>query len=130
MIRTAVLAFLRVFAGLFFSLALTGCLGWGDMFAPQHRRSGDYSLIYGEDSRHSLYLMKKWQSVSVARPLHEIGWNQTFILFTDDNWPTLWNVIDVRAHEKLKITDAQREADNRFKSIKILAPTDAWNAAK
>jgi hypothetical protein len=100
------------------------------MFAEQRSISGDYSLIHGEDLRNSLYIVKKGQSVSVAGPLHNIGWNQTYVLFTDDNWPTRWNVIDVGTHQMRKITEPQREGDNSLKSINILTPTDAWAAAK
>jgi len=107
---------------------LTGCFGWSDIFEEQRPLSGDYSLIHGKD--YSLYIMKKQKSGSVAGPLHEIGWNQTYILFTDDNWPTRWNVIDVRAHQMRKITEAQREGNDSLRTIKILTPTDAWAAAK
>jgi hypothetical protein len=111
------------------SLALTGCLGWGAIFAEQRALSGDYSLIQGEGNG-SVYLMVKGRSGSVAGPLHEIGWSQRYIVFTDDNWPTRWSVMDVAAHQMFKLPDSQRMIDDRFKGIKIISPQDAWTAAK
>ena len=77
-----------------------------------------------------VYLMVKEKPGSVSGPLHEIGWSRQYILFTDDNWPTRWNVIDVRTHKMLKITEAQRIGDNSFRIINMLSPADAWNASK
>ena len=58
-------------AGLIIAIALflvpTGCMGWGDMFAPTHRISGDYFLQQGEDPKgDEVYLFVKGASVSVA----------------------------------------------------------------
>ena len=113
------------------SFALNGCLGWLDIFAEQRPLSGTYSLMQGEGyPDNGLFVMEKGRSVSISEPLHEIGWNQTYILFTDDNWPTRWSLIDVAAHQVLKITESQRSVDGRFRGINILTPKDAWIAAK
>ena len=103
-------------------------MGWGDIFAPKHLVSGDYSLMQGEsDSDREVYLMIKGKSVSVAGPLHQFGWNQQFIIFTDANWPNPRSVIRVKDHSKFTITEAQRLTDPAFKGITILSPHDAWN---
>ena len=113
------------------SFALNGCLGWFDIFAERRALSGTYSLMQGEGYPDSgLFVMEKGRSGSVTGSLHEIGWNQAYILFTDDNWPTRWTVIDVAAHQVLKVTESQRVADDRFRGITILTPKDAWIAAK
>jgi len=83
-----------------------------------------------DDAKSSFYLMQKGKSASVTGPLHEIGWNQQFVLFTDDNWPTRWNVIDVVDHRKFTIAENQRATDGRFSGIKVMSPTDAWTVAK
>lgn len=112
-------------------LSLSGCLGWLDIFAERHPLSGDYYLMHGEGSPdNGLFLMEKGRSGSLTGDLHKIGWSQTCILFTDDNWPTPWSVIDVQTHHVLKITERQRLADDRFKSINVLSPTDAWITTK
>jgi hypothetical protein len=112
------------------SLALTGCLGWLDIFAEQHSLSGGYFLMQGEDPGGSLFLMVKGQSVSVAGPIHEIGWSQRYILFTDDNWPTRWNAIDVPTHRVFKINEGERIGDGRFKGIEIVSAKDTWTSTK
>jgi hypothetical protein len=123
--------FLNVFGLSILSLALNGCLGWFDIFADRRPLSGTYSLMQGEgDPGNGLFVMKKGGAISIAGPLHEIGWNQTYILFTDDNWPMRWSVIDVASDKVLKITENQRVADDRFKGIDILTSKDAWTAAK
>lgn len=110
-------------------LSTEGCLGCGDMFAPKHPVSGDYSLMQGEsDSNPDLYLMVKGSSTSVAGPLHKVGWNQQYIIFTDENWPTPWSVIRVRDHSQFTITELQRGSDSAFKSISIVSPQSAWDA--
>jgi hypothetical protein len=109
-------------------LPTEGCMGWGDVFAPKHVASGDYSLMHGEpDSDNDVYLMVKGKSVSVAGPLHQIGWNQQYVIFTDANWPNPWSVIRVKDHSKFTVTEAQRLTDPAFKGITILSPQDAWN---
>lgn len=111
------------------SLSAIGCLGWGDMFAARHPISGDYFLMQGEsDSSSEVYLMSKWRSISEAGPLYKVGWNQQYIIFTDQNWPTPWNVIRVKDHTKFTITEKQRVTDSNFKGIAILLPSDAWEA--
>jgi hypothetical protein len=103
-------------------------MGWFDIFAPKHTLSGDFSLMQGESAESEIYLMSKGQSVSVAGPLHQLGWNQQYIIFTDANWPQPWNVIRVQDHAKFTITDVQRKTDPTFKGISIMSPTDAWNS--
>ncbi len=117
--KKAVLVFLAL------PLLLTGCLGWGDMFAPKHAISG-YSLMQGEEGN-DVYLFVKGSSVSVAGPLHQIGWNGQYIVFTDDNWPTPWNVVRVADHHTVKISQQQFQTDDALKGIRLLSPSAAWN---
>jgi hypothetical protein len=77
-----------------------------------------------------LFVMEKGRSGSITGALHEIGWNQNYILFTDDNRPARWSVIDVAAHKVVNITESQRVADDKFRGISIMRPIDAWTAAK
>lgn len=119
--RTAVLSL-----SLGLAFLLTGCLGWGDMFAPRHTISGDYSLMQGEGGD-DIYLFVKGASVSVAGPLHQIGWNGEYIIFTDANWPTPWNVLRVADHHLFKISQQQLQTDNALKGIALLSPSAAWN---
>lgn len=109
------------------SLPVMGCLGWGDMFAPKHYISSEYFLMQGEsESSAGVYLMMKGRSISLAGPLHQVGWNQQYIIFTDENLPDPWNVIRVTDHTQFKITEIQRAADPAFKVISILSPSKAW----
>ena len=110
------------------SLSADGCLGAADIFAAKHPISADYFLMQGESSENDVYLMSKGSSVSVAGPMHQLGWNQQYILFTDENWPHPWNVIRVKDHAKFTITDSQRLTDPAFKGIAIMSPSSAWNA--
>ena len=112
---------------LLLALLLSGCLGWGDMFAPRHAMSGDYFLMQGEGGD-DVYLMVKGSSGSVAGPLHEIGWNSQYIIFTDANWPTPWNVIKVSSHQSFRVSDEQRRTDQRLNDIRLLSPSAAWRA--
>ena len=117
------------FIALLTCLSTEGCMGWGDMFAPKHLVSGDYSLMQGEsDSNPDVYLMVKGSSTSVAGPLHKLGWNQQYIIFTDANWPNPWSVIRVKDHSKFTITETQRVSDSAFKGISIVSPQAAWDA--
>ena len=93
--------------------------------APEHKISGNFLLVQGESG---IYLMSDWQTVNVAGPLHQIGWNKQYIIFTDANWPKPWNVIRVKDHTKFTITDTQRTTDPAFNGISIMSPTDAWNS--
>ena len=93
--------------------------------APDHKISGNFLLVQGESG---IYLMSDWQTVNVAGPLHQIGWNKQYIIFTDANRPTPWNVIRVKDHTKFTITDTQRTTDPAFNGILITSPTDAWNS--
>jgi hypothetical protein len=70
---------------LLFCLSAEGCMGWGDIFAPKHAVSGDYSIVQGESEDSEVYLMMREQSVSIAGPLHRLGWNEQYIIFTDAN---------------------------------------------
>jgi hypothetical protein len=55
---------LLFFALLLMCLCAEGCMGWGDMFAPKHLISSDYSLMQGEeDSNPDVYLMVKEASI-------------------------------------------------------------------
>ena len=119
-------------AGLIIGIALllvpTGCMGWGDMFAPRHRISGDYFLQQGEDPKgDEVYLFVKGASVSVAGPLHQIGWNGQYILFTDANWPAPWNVIRIADHRMSRISAQQMQSDGAFTGIRILSASSAWH---
>jgi hypothetical protein len=111
-------------------LSAEGCMGWADIFAQKHTLIGDFGLMQGESAKMEVYLMSKEQSVSVAGPLHQLGWNEQYIIFTDDNWPKPWNVIRVSDHARFTITDGQRTSDPSFKGISIMSPTDAWNSKK
>jgi hypothetical protein len=93
--------------------------------APERKIFGDFLLVQGESG---VYLMSDWQTVNVAGPLHQIGWNKQYILFTDANWPKPWNVVRVKDHTKFAITDTQRTTDPAFNGIVIMSPTDAWNS--
>jgi hypothetical protein len=90
-------------AVLLLCMSAEGCMGWFDIFAPRHRLPGDFSLMQGESSNIEVYLMSKGQSVSVAGPLHQLGWSEQYIIFTDANWPKPWNVIRVKDHAKFTI---------------------------
>jgi hypothetical protein len=105
-------------------------MGWGDMFAPKHTLTGNFELMQGESAKTEFYLMSEGQPISVAGPLHQLGWNERYIIFTDDNWPNPWNVIRVKDHTKFTITEGQRTSDPSFKGISIMSPTDAWNSKK
>ena len=96
--------------------------------APEHKISGDFLLVQSESANVEVYLMSNQQTVSVAGPLHQIGWNKQYIIFTDANWPKPWNVIRVKDHTKFTITDTQRTTDPAFNGILITSPTDAWNS--
>ena len=117
-------------AVLFLCLPAQGCVGWFDLFAPQKKLSGDFALQQGESASLQFYLMSKGQSGSVAGPLHQLGWNEQYIIFTDANWPEPRNVIRVKDHSKFTITEALRTTDPAFKVIPIMSPTDAWNLKK
>src|SRR6202522_1906940 len=79
---------------------LVGCLGWGDMFAPRRPIAADYFLMEGEEGiTKDLYLLVHPDPNSVAGPLHRIGWNQQYILHTDDN--TSGECIVIRVEEDL-----------------------------
>jgi hypothetical protein len=103
-------------------------MGWFDIFAPKHKLSGDFSLMQGESADIEVYLMSKGQSVSVAGPLHQLGWNEQYIIYTDANSPQPWNVIQVKDHAEFKITDVQRTTNPAFKGISIMSPIVAWNS--
>lgn len=114
---------------LFLLLPLAGCLGWGDMFAPKRFIVGDYFLTEGDTSG-DLFLCLRGNDSSVTGQLHRIGWNQRYILYTDDNKPTEWNVIDAPEHRRFTIDDAQRAHDSRFDQIVICSRPEAWEKAK
>jgi hypothetical protein len=99
------------------------------MFAPKRSIAGDYFLM-GDDALENFYLLVHPGHGSIAGPLHRIGWNQQYIIYTDDNRPTEWNVIAVTEHTEFTITDIQRMQDSRFKQIPIGSATDAWQWAK
>jgi len=82
------------------------------------------------NSPNDLYLLVHPQAISVAGPIHRIGWNQQYIIYTDDNKPTEWNVIEVNEHRQFTTTDIQRTQDSRFKQIAIGSPSEAWQWAK
>jgi hypothetical protein len=112
------------FAVLFLLSAVSvGCLGWGDMFAPKRSVAGDY-FLKGDDDLETFYLFAHPGQGSVAGPLRRIGWNQQYIIYTDDNKPR--NVIAVKEHTQFTITDVQRMQDSRFKQIPIGSAPDAW----
>ena len=92
--------------------------------SPEHKISGNFLLVQGESG---VYLMSDWQTVNVAGPLHQIGWNKQYIIFTDANRPNPWNVIRVKDHTKFTITDTQQTTDPAFNGVVIMSPTDAWN---
>jgi hypothetical protein len=122
---------MRVFAVFLLFVPLVGCLGWGDMFAPKRPIAGDYFLMEGdENTTKDLYLLVRHHSTSVAGRLHRIGWNQQYIIYTDDNNPTEWNVVVVKEHTRFTITDIQRTQDSRFKQIAIGSASEAWQWAK
>lgn len=119
----------RVTALFILSLGLTGCMGWGDTFAPKHYISGDYFLMLGEpEDPNQVFLLSKGSSISIAGPMDQMGWNKDYIIFTDRNWPQPWSVIRVKDHQKFTITEKQRLADPSFRGIVIKKPSDAWNA--
>jgi len=93
--------------------------------APEHKIFRDFSLVQGESG---FYLMREWQTVNLAGPLHQIGWDKQYIIFTDANSPNPWNVIRIKDHTKFTITDAQRAADPAFNGIFMMSPTDAWKS--
>ena len=122
---------MRVWGVLVLIIPLAGCIGWGDMFRERLTVSGDYFLMEGEgDSTDNLYLFNRDDSNSVAGPLKRIGWNQQYIVFTDANNPTPWNVITVKDHSKFTITDIQRSQDSRLQQIAIGSTSEAWQKAK
>ncbi|MGB8521461.1 MAG: hypothetical protein WCD43_00715 [Candidatus Acidiferrales bacterium] len=119
----------RVVAVLFLFVPLSGCMGWGDMFAPRRPIAGDYYLMQGEAAE-ALYLFVRGNQSSIAGPVHRIGWNHQYIIYTDDNKPTEWNVIAVKEHTPFTINDVQRAQDSRFQQIVILSWSDAWEKSK
>jgi hypothetical protein len=101
------------------------------MFAPRRSIAGDYFLMEGEENTtEDLYLLVRHNPISVAGRLHRIGWNQRYIIYTDDNNPTEWNVIAVKERGQFKITEIQRKQDSRFKQIAIGSASEAWEWAK
>ena len=122
---------LRVAGMLFLLVPLIGCLGWGDMFGEKPVIAGDYFLMEGEqNTTDDLYLFTGDNTVSVAGPLDRIGWNQQYIVFTDAKYPDQWNVIAVKEHSRLRITDNQRTQDSRFDHISVGSTAAAWQRAK
>jgi hypothetical protein len=116
------------FAVLFLLSAVSvGCLGWGDLLAPKRYIAGEY-FLKGDDDEDKFYLSAP--KGSIAGPLRRIGWSQQYIIYTDDNKPTEWNVIAVKEHTQFTITDVQRMQDSRFKQIPIGSAPDAWQWAK
>lgn len=99
------------------------------MFAPRRPIAGNYYLIQGDEAE-ALYLFVRGNQSSIAGPLHRIGWNQQYIIYTDDNKPTEWNVIAVREHGQFTIDDVQRAQDSRFQQIAIVSQSEAWEKAK
>jgi hypothetical protein len=77
-----------------------------------------------------IYLFVKGKPGSVAGYIHRIGWSQRYIIFTDENWPKPWNVIEVQDHKAFTISDSQRTTDERFKEIQLMSPADARKSAK
>ena len=114
---------------LLLSAVSLGCLGWGDLFAPKRYIAGDY-FLKGDDDLEKFYLSANRGPSSIAGPLRRIGWNQQYIIYTDDNKPNEWNVIAVKEHTQLTITDVQRKQDSRFNQIPIGSAPDAWRWAK
>jgi hypothetical protein len=101
------------------------------MFAEKRPIVGDYLLMQGEkDPNNEIYLFVDGHSGSIAGYLHQIGWNQRYIMFTDENWPKPWNIITVENHKLVTIAEAQRLADADLKNIQIFSPADAWKKAK
>jgi hypothetical protein len=120
-----------LFALLAFPLALAGCMGWGDIFAEKRTTSGDYFMMQGGmNPNDEIYLFVKGNSSSIAGYIHQIGWSQEYIIFTDQNWPKPWNVIDVHDHRKFTISDSERTSDKRFSKIQLMSPANAWKNAK
>jgi hypothetical protein len=114
---------------LFLVVPLAGCLGWGDMFAPRRPIAGDYFLMQGDTSE-GLYLFVRGNDSSITGELHRIGWNQQYIIYTDDNKPTEWNVIVVKEHSQFTIKDTQRAQDPSFQEIVVQSRPEAWEQAK
>jgi hypothetical protein len=83
-----------------------------------------------ENTTEDLYLLVRHHSNSVAGRLHRIGWNQQYIIYTDGNDPTEWNVIAVKEHGRFTISEIQRRQDSRFKQIAIGSASEAWQWAK
>jgi len=112
-------------------LALAGCVGWGDIFAEKREISDDYFLMQGEmNPKDEIYLFVKGNSVSIAGYIHQIGWSEEYIIFTDQNWPKPWNVIEVHNRKKFTISDGQLTTDKRFSQIQLMSPASAWKKAK
>jgi hypothetical protein len=107
-------------------------MGWGDMLAVKQSVAGGYYLMQPQEgpSPGDIYLFDGRASHSVAGPLHQIGWNQHYIIFTDANQPQPWNVIDVNAHKTIFITEGQRATEETFRTINVLTPAQAWTKAR
>jgi len=108
-------------------LALSGCIGIGDMFEEKRHLSGDY---YVERPDEGIYLFVEGKSSSVTGHIQQIGWNQQYIIFMDTNSPQPWSLIVVKEHRRLAITEAERTATEGLKDVPILNPSEAWNRAK
>jgi hypothetical protein len=119
---------MRIVLVFFLFVPLAGCLGWGDVFAPRRPIAGDYFLMQGDTSE-GLYLFVRGNDSSVTGELHRIGWNQQYIIYTDDNKPTEWNVIVVKEHSQFTINDGQRVQDSRLQQIVIHSRPEAWEQA-
>jgi hypothetical protein len=120
---------MRVALVFFMFVPLAGCLGWGDMFATKRTIAGDYFLREGDTSQ-DLFLFRRGSNSSVTGDLHRIGWNHEYIIYTDDNKPTEWNVIAVKERTQFTINEVQRAQDSRFQQIVIGSRSEAWEKAK
>ena len=104
-------------------------MGWGDIFAPKRPVAGDYFLMEGKGTE-DLYLFVRGNDNSITGKLHRIGWNHQYIVYTDDNKPSEWNVITVKEHNQFTISDIERTRDSRFQQIVIGSWSEAWEKAK
>jgi hypothetical protein len=121
----------RVVVVWFIALFLTGCMGWADMFRERRSIAGEYYLMEGEEgTADEIFLLRGHDTVSVAGPLKRIGWDEKYIIFTDANNPSPWNVVAVKEKSKFTITEIERTKDSRFQQIPIGSATQAWQKAK
>lgn len=109
------------------AIALSGCVGWGDMFQAHRVLSGGYFLQKFEDGQ--IYLMVRGESGDVAGPIDRIGWSSSFIVLSTTVSQRKWTIIDVKEHKMLRGGDRDLAEPSLLKSIQPVPVDEAWKRA-